>query len=258
LTDLLFPSTIKYGANELDELIGKKVLITGAAYRLGKVMALAAARAGADVIVHHGHSSVDAEATAAEIRALGRQAWVLQADLSDADQTQRLLSAALQIGSLYALVNNAAIFPAGGLLETSLETWQANLAVNLTAPFLLTQGFIKAHSAGQSGRIINLLDWRALHPGCDHFGYTISKSGLAALTQASALAGAPDISVNAIALGAILPPSGEEQNADILRNVSAKRWADLSELESTFLFLLNGPAYITGEIIHLDGGRHLV
>jgi Dehydrogenases with different specificities (related to short-chain alcohol dehydrogenases) len=242
----------------MDELTGKIVLITGAAYRLGKVMALAAARAGADVIVHHGHSAAEAETTAAEIRALGRQAWVLQADLGDAAQVSGLFDSAQRIGPLYALVNSAAIFPSGGLLETSLATWQANLDVNLTAPFMLTQAFIRAHQPGQSGRIINLLDWRALRPGRDHFGYTISKSGLAALTQAAALAAAPEISVNAIALGAILPPSGEEATSDILRNVPAKRWAELGELESTFLFLLTGPAYITGEIIHLDGGRHLV
>jgi pteridine reductase len=242
----------------MDDLSGKRVLITGAAYRLGKVMALAAARAGADVVVHHGHSPAEAEATAAEIRALGRNAVVLQADFDDPRQVESLIEKTLQVGPLYALVNNAAIFPAGGLLETSLAAWQQNLDVNLTAPFLLSQAFIKGRIPGQTGRIINLLDWRALRPGRDHFGYTISKSGLAALTQASALAGAPDISVNAIALGAILPPNGEAQNDDILHYVPAKRWATLAELESTFLFLLGGPAYITGEIIHLDGGRHLV
>ena len=236
----------------------KTVLITGAAYRLGKVMALAAARVGADVIVHHGHSAVEAENTAAEIRAIGRKAWVLQADLGDSVQVQGLFDRAKQIGPLYALVNNAAIFTPGGLLETSLATWQENIAINLTAPFLLSQVFIKNHPAGQPGRIINLLDWRALRPGRDHFAYTISKSGLAALTQSAALAAAPDITVNAIALGAILPPGNEPENKELLRSVPAKRWADLSELESTFLFLLNGPAYITGEIIHLDGGRHLV
>jgi pteridine reductase len=240
------------------ETSDKTVLITGAAYRLGKVMALAAARSGADVIVHHGHSADQANKTAEEIRALGRKAWVLQADLSDSDQVQKLFIEANKKCSLYALVNNAAIFTPGSLLETSLAIWQENMMVNLTAPFLLSQAFIKNHPVGQPGRIINIIDWRALHPGRDHFAYTISKSGLASVTQAAALAGAPDISVNAIALGAILPPRNEPENNELLRSVPAKRWAELSELESTFLFLLNGPAYITGEIIHLDGGRHLV
>jgi pteridine reductase len=242
----------------MGDLTGKRVLVTGAAYRLGKVMALAAARAGADVVVHHGHSAIEAGATAMAIREMGRNALVLQADLGDPLQVERLFSAASQDGPVYALVNSAAIFPAGGLLETSLETWQSNLNINLTAPFILSQAFIRQHKAGQTGRIINLLDWRALRPGRDHFGYTISKAGLAALTEACALAGAPEVCVNAIALGAILPPSNEPENDEILHNVPAKRWADLSELENVLLFLLSGPAYITGEIIHLDGGRHLV
>ena len=241
----------------MEDLTGKTVLVTGAAYRLGKVMALAAARAGADVIVHHGHSPFEAEATASEIRALGRQARVLQADLGDANAVKRLFAVASQT-PLYALVNNAATFTPGGLLETSLTVWQENLAINLTAPFLLSQAFIQVHVPGQAGRIINILDWRALRPGRDHFAYTISKSALAALTQSTALAAAPDVAVNAIALGAILPPRGETANEEILRHVPAKRWAELSELESTFLFLLTGPAYLTGEVIHLDGGRHLV
>jgi len=242
----------------MNDLKGKTVLITGAAYRLGKVMALASARAGADVIVHHGHSAAEAEATAAEIRAVGRSVWVVQADLSDPIQVERLFAEANQIGHLYALVNNASIFSSGGMLETSLTTWQDNFNINLTAPFLLSQAFIKNHSTGQEGRIVNLLDWRALRPGRDHFAYTLSKSGLAALTQSTALAGAPDIAVNALALGAILPPSGEAENDEILHNVPAKRWAELTELEEAFVFLLTGPVYITGEIIHLDGGRHLV
>ena len=241
----------------MEDLKGKTILITGAAYRLGKVMALAAARAGADVIVHHGHSPVEAEGTAEEIRALGRKARVLQADLADANAVKKLFDDANQ-SPLYALVNSASIFTPGGLQMTTLTAWQENLNVNLTAPFLLSQAFIQAHKPGQAGRIINLLDWRALRPGRDHFAYTISKSALAALTQATALAGAPDVTVNAMALGAILPPVNEPPNDEVLRNVPAKRWAELSELENTFLFLLNGPAYITGEIIHLDGGRHLI
>ena len=242
----------------MNDLTGKTVFITGAAYRLGKVMALAAAKAGADIVLHHGHSTKDAEETAHEIRQLDRKVWILQADLNDPIQVEHLISSAMQIAPLYALVNNASIFTPGGLLETSLSTWQESININLTAPFLLSQAFIKNHSNNQSGRIINLLDWRALRPGRDHFAYTISKSGLAALTKAAALAGAPSISVNAIALGAILPPSDVTVNDNVLAQVPMQRWADLSELESTFLFLLSGPAYITGEIIHLDGGRHIV
>ncbi|MPM38767.1 3-oxoacyl-[acyl-carrier-protein] reductase [bioreactor metagenome] len=241
----------------MENLTDKTILITGAAYRLGKVMALAAARQGANVIIHHGHSAAEAEATASEIRALGRSAWVLQADLNLTDDTQQLVLKANALSPLYALVNSASVFTPGGFLETSLVTWQENININLTAPFILSQEFIKAHIKDQPGRIINLLDWRALRPGRDHFAYTIAKAGLAAMTKSVALAAAPSITVNAIALGAILPPS-DGNNENILQPVPAKRWANLSELEETVLFLLSGPAYITGEIIHLDGGRHLV
>jgi pteridine reductase len=242
----------------MKDLSGKTVLITGSAHRLGKVMALAAAKAGADIILHHGHSPKEAEEAAQEIRLLGRKVWILQADLNNTTQVDRLISTAMKTAPLFALVNNASIFTPGGLLETSLSTWQENMNVNLTAPFLLTQAFIRDHQKNQPGRIINLLDWRALRPGRDHFAYTISLSGLSALTEAAALAAAPDITVNALALGAVLPPSNEPENEHILSHVPMKRWADLSELESTFLFLLTGPTYITGEIIHLDGGRHIV
>jgi NAD(P)-dependent dehydrogenase (short-subunit alcohol dehydrogenase family) len=240
------------------DLSGKRVLVTGGAHRLGKVMCLAAAKAGAEVIIHYGRSLEEANETAEEIRGIGQKASFIQADLGNHDQVKLLAEKVFEDGPLFGLVNNASIFPPGGLLETSLETWQANMDINLTAPFLLSQEFIKRHQSGRESRIINLLDWRALRPGKDHFGYTISKSGLAALTQGSAIAGAPDISVNAIALGAILPPENEPNNSEIIRNVPQKRWATLDELEETFLFLLTGPAYITGEIIHLDGGRHLV
>jgi NAD(P)-dependent dehydrogenase (short-subunit alcohol dehydrogenase family) len=239
-------------------LAGKSILVTGSAYRLGKVMALTAARLGAEVIIHHGHSQADAESTAAEAESLGVRARIVQADLSQPAEVERLIAAVFTETPLYGLINNAAIFPPGGLLETDLTTWQQNLAVNLTAPFLLSQAFIRLHAAGEPGRVINMLDWRALRPGRDHFGYTISKAGLAALTQACAVAGAPQVTVNAIALGAILPPSDGGESEAILRNVPARRWASIDELEDLCRFLLTGPEYITGEIIHLDGGRHLI
>ena len=108
------------------------------------------------------------------------------------------------------------------------------------------------------GRIINILDWRALRPGKDHFPYTISKAALASMTKSMALALSPNISVNGIALGAILPPSDGNQTDELIRSVPIGRWAQMKEVTDTVLFLLSGPQYITGEIIHLDGGRHLV
>jgi len=131
------------------------------------------------------------------------------------------------------------------------------LAINLTAPFLLSQAFGKNLSNKIDGRIVNILDWRALQPGADHLPYTISKAGLAALTKSLAVALAPNITVNGIAFGAVLPPSDGGSIENILSLVPLPRWAEITEVEETLLFLLTGPKYITGEIIHLDGGRHL-
>ena len=237
-------------------LTGQTVLITGAARRIGRALALYLARAGADILIHHGHSANDAEQTAAEIRDLGGKAWVLQADLEDLEQAASLVERAWEIQPFQHLINNAAIFDQLDWVAVTPADWQKTLNINLTAPFFLSQQFAKK-LAGQPGRILNLLDWRALRPGADHLPYTISKAALAALTQSLALALAPSVTVNGLALGAVLPPSDSSDSENILKAVPAKRWADLSEVGEATLFFLAGPEYITGEILHLDGGRHL-
>jgi pteridine reductase len=136
--------------------------------------------------------------------------------------------------------------------------WQRHLQINLTAPFLLSQSFARRLESSQRGRIINMNDWRALRPGADHFPYTISKAALSALTRSLAQALAPNITVNELALGAILPPSDGAEPAGLLKNIPAGRWASLDEVGQAVVFLLDGPDYMTGETLHLDGGRHLV
>jgi pteridine reductase len=170
---------------------------------------------------------------------MGRRAWVLEANFNDS----------FQAASLIARINVT-------IETTSIEDWQNHLAINLTAPFLLSQAFAKQAPAG--ARIVNILDWRALRPGADHFPYTISKAALAAMTKSLALAFAPGIIVNGLALGAILPPSDGNVNPDIIKNVPAQRWAKENEVEQALVLALTCPEYMTGEIIHLDGGRHLV
>jgi NAD(P)-dependent dehydrogenase (short-subunit alcohol dehydrogenase family) len=241
-----------------NELKSRTVLITGAARRIGREFALAVAREGGNVILHHGHSSGEARLLQSEIESLGVQAYPLQADLADPQQTIDLIPRAMEFGRVYSLVNNAAIFAPLTLATTDLPAWERHLATNLTAPFLLSQAFAKQVPQGEEGRIINIVDWRALRPGADHLPYTISKAALVALTQSLATALAPGISVNGLALGAILPPSEGEPSAHLLSLIPAGRWARMDELIQAFLFLLTGPAYVTGEIIHLDGGRHLV
>jgi pteridine reductase len=237
-------------------LNGKTILITGAARRVGKIFALSCARAGADIVIHHGHSDADAEKVREEITGLRRRAWVFKADLSDSSQAQGLIARINESTPLYGLVNSAAIFGSLSLENTSMDDWEKHITINLTAPFLLSQAFAK--QAPDGARIVNILDWRALRPGADHFPYTISKAALASMTKSLAVALAPSIIVNGLALGAILPPADGKIKPDILKNVPAGRWAEENEIKRALLFLLTCPTYITGEIIHLDGGRHLV
>ncbi|RPI89590.1 MAG: SDR family oxidoreductase [Chloroflexi bacterium] len=239
-----------------ETLNGKTILITGAARRVGKIFALASARAGADVVIHHGHSDQDAENVRDEITGLGRRAWIVKADLNDPSQAESLVPRINESTPLHGLVNSAAIFESLSLEKTSLADWEKHIAINLTAPFLLSQSF--AQQAPDGARIVNILDWRALRPAADHFPYTISKAALASMTESLAAALAPKIIVNGLALGAILPPADGKAAPDITKNIPAGRWAEEQEVAEALLFLLTCPAYITGEIIHLDGGRHLV
>ena len=236
----------------------KTVLITGAARRLGRLFAMSCARAGADIIIHHGHSDADAESLRNEITGLGRQAWIFQADLSDSSQTQNLIPLINRSTPIHFLINSAAIFESLSFMSSSLKEWDKHIAINLTAPFLLSQAFARQAQAEAGARIVNIVDWRALHPGADHFPYTVSKSALASMTKSMAIALAPKIIVNGLALGAILPPADGAMNPEIIKNIPMKRWANENEVEQALLFLLTSPAYITGEIIHVDGGRHLV
>jgi NAD(P)-dependent dehydrogenase (short-subunit alcohol dehydrogenase family) len=239
-------------------LAGKTILITGAARRLGAEIALFCAQNGADIIIHYHTSETEASEIKARITALGRLCWTVQADLNNTNAVVRMYEAANKFSPIAALINNASIFKPGGMMDSNLEDWETALRVNLTAPFVLTQAFTKHYSDPQVGRVVNLVDWRALRPGKDHFAYTISKAALVALTKSTALNLAPRIIVNAIALGAILPPENEPPSPNILKHVPMNRWAGLEEFLSAIKFLLDGPEYITGEVIHLDGGRHLV
>ena len=249
----------------MHDLTGKTILITGAARRLGRLFALACGHAGADLILHHGHSPAEAESLRDELASFGAQAWILAADFSHPESASHLIERANELSPLYGLVNSASIFEPLSMHETSLDDWNNHLNVNLTAPFLLSQAFAKSnahaavHGGDVKGRIVNILDWRALHPGADHFPYTVTKSALAAMTKSLAIALAPNITVNGLALGAILPPADNPSASEkIIEAVPAKRWSEANEVEEALLFLLSGPAYITGEILHVDGGRHLV
>lgn len=239
-------------------LQGKTILITGGAVRVGRILALAVASRGADVIIHYSGSNEQAESLRSEIQSIGKTAHLLQADFRKPIKAKQLLTRALNFGPIYALINNAAIIEPLSLENTSLEAWQEHLAINLTAPFLLSQAFASAIKPGEAGRIINILDWRATRPTGEYLPYTVSKAALATLTRALAIALAPRITVTGLALGPILPAGQQLDLVEPPQEIPAKRWGDLEEVSQAIIFLLEGPAYITGEILHLDGGRHLV
>ncbi len=241
----------------MDETLnGRTILVTGAARRLGRIFALACARAGADVVIHHAHSEAEALKVRDEITGMGRRAWAFEADFDDPSQAESLVPRIGGSTPLHGLVNSAAIFGALSLDGTSLKDWERHMAVNLTAPFLLSQAF--ARQSPEDARIVNINDWRALRPGAAHFPYTVSKAALAALTQSLAVALAPRVVVNGLALGAILPPADGRDTSQITKSIPAGRWAKQEEVERALIFLLTCPAYITGQIMYLDGGRHLV
>jgi len=242
----------------IKSLQNKNILVTGAARRIGQNIAIALAEEGANLILHHGHSSSEALATQKAIEALGQKAWIIQYDLLDLENINSIFKEANNIGSLYGLINNASIFEPVDWDNCDLDTWNRHIAINLTAPFLLSQSFAKSINHKEQAKIINILDWRALRPGYSHLPYTISKAALAALTKSLAISLAPNIAVNAVALGAILPPADGGDINNILEFVPMKRWANIREVEETIIFLMRENSYITGEIIHIDGGRHLV
>ena len=243
------------------DLTGKAALVTGGAKRVGRAVALGLAQQGCDVVIHYGRSAAEAGQTVAQITAQGGQAWAIAADLRDEAAVIKLVPLALeQAGRLDILINNAAIFPAEDFASATPASWERAMMVNLKAPFLLSQAFALALPAGRPGKVINLLDTLALRPQNHHFSYTISKFGLAGLTQAMAVALAErNIQVNGLALGPILPAVGDDPALfdRLARRIPARRHGSLADVVQAVLFLLQGGDYITGEILRLDGGRHL-
>jgi len=242
-------------------LAGRTALVTGAARRVGRSLALALARQSAAVVIHYRRSSSAAEETAAEIRQAGGVAHLVAGDLADAAVAETLVQRAAEVAGnpVDLLVNNASIFEQGTIVDTTSAQWNQNQAVNLRAPFLLAQALARQLPADRPGDIVNLNDYRAVRPGPDHLAYTVAKTGLHGLTGALAVALAPAIRVNELALGAVLPPekAPDEYMHTLRQEIPTGRFPRLQEVEHALLFLL-GNAAVTGQTIFLDGGRHLV
>ena len=232
-------------------------LVTGAARRIGREIALHAARVGWDVAIHHGSSPQDAETVAAEVRALGRRAAVLQADLADVVAAHGLIAQAAEaLGPLTLLVNNASVFQDDRLETITGDSWSLHMDVNLRAPVLLAQAF--AAQASDGAAIVNLLDQRVLKPDPRFFSYALSRAGLhwATVTMAQALA--PRVRVNAVAPGPTLK-SIHQTEADFEAEWSAvplARPVDPAQVAEAAIWLAQAPA-VTGQTIAVDAGQRL-
>tara|TARA_R110002111_G_scaffold262504_1_gene338896 strand:- start:65948 stop:66691 length:744 start_codon:yes stop_codon:yes gene_type:complete len=239
-------------------LEGKVAVITGAAVRIGRSMAIALAEAGADICIHYRSSAQEAEQTCAEIRQRGRKSFAVSADLSDSRNAAALIMDAViaEFGKVDILINSASVFEDKSLRNSSEHDWDSQLDINLKAPYFLCQEFAKTFQPGQRGQIINLVDWRALRAGTGHLPYRISKAGLVTLTECLALELAPEIQVNAIAPGAILPPPGLdisylEQRA---KRIPLQRPGSPQDICDALLYLLRTD-FVTGEVLNVSGGE---
>ena len=241
------------------EITGTTALVTGAAHRVGKGIATGLARAGAELLIHYRSSPEQAEATAAELRDLGARVTTHQADLSDLASIESLLAAADR--PIQLLVNSAAGFPTDSLRELTREGWQRTLDINLTAPIFVTRAFAAALPGDLQGAVVNVTDWKTVRPyrSPPHFSYTIAKGGIDTFTRVAAVELGPQIRVNAVALGVILPPPGESEEyaARLAESLPVQRVGGVEVVGRAVVELVEND-FITGEIVHLDGGGHLV
>lgn len=246
-----------------------RALVTGAGKRLGREMALELARNGYDVAVHYASSATDAEDTAIAIRALGRTAVTLAADLLDEAATEALLPAAATAlgGPITCLVNNASIFEHDTLQSATRESWDRHFGSNLRAPFQLMQALAaqsleeQRDEAGESfatALVVNMIDQRVRSLTPEFMTYTLAKSALWTLTQTAAQDLAPRIRVNAIGPGPTLrgPRQSADQFARQRASTMLRRGANLSDIAAALAYFLAAPA-VTGQLLCIDGGQHL-
>ncbi|MDO8836168.1 MAG: SDR family NAD(P)-dependent oxidoreductase [Vicinamibacterales bacterium] len=238
------------------------MLITGAR-RIGAVLALEAAARGADVAIVYRQSRDEAAAAANSVTALGRRAAVIQADLADGASCRRLVDEAVrELGRLDILVNMASVYASTPFDDLDESAWDAGLAIDLKAAFLCAKAAVPHFRAAGGGRIVSIADWLPASGRPRYTGfvpYYVAKAGVIALTEALALELAPDrVLVNAVAPGPIVPPPGvsEEEIRAVEEATPLGRWGGEIEIARAVLYLVESD-FVTGEVIRVDGGRHL-
>jgi NAD(P)-dependent dehydrogenase (short-subunit alcohol dehydrogenase family) len=242
------------------ELLGKVAVVTGGAVRVGRAITLALAEAGCHVFIVYGKSSKSAEETRKAAVDKGVQARIFAANLAVPQSAQSVISAAVAwLGQADILVNSAAVFRQGMLDDTTLADWDLQFAVNLRAPFLLSQAFARQIPMDGQGAVVNISDARVFRPAPDHFAYRLTKSGLLEMTEILAHDLAPRIRVNALALGAILPPPGEDEGylETLAKNKIPLRQPGNATIVAQNVIHLLEQDFLTGVTIKVDGGEYL-
>jgi pteridine reductase len=240
------------------ELRGRVALVTGGGRRLGRALAEALGRAGARVAVHYNASASGADDAAAAIRAAGGEADTFRANLVDAPTIAPLIeSVAARFGGLDVLVNSAAVMERTPIGSVTAEQWDTMFALNLRAPFLLSQAAAPLLAA-RRGAIVNMADLAAFESWPAYVPHGISKAGIVQMTRALARVLAPAVRVNAIAPGAVLlPDDWDDASGEHLEQTTPlRRLGSPDDVVGAMLYLL-GADYVTGETIIVDGGRHV-
>jgi len=238
-------------------LEGAAALVTGAGKRIGQAIAIGLAQSGCDVAIHYHGSGEGAEETARAVRAAGRRAELLQADLADAAAARGLADkAARALKRLDIVVNSAAIMVREPVETVTPESWDATFDLNLRAMFFVSQGAIP-HLRRANGKIVNLADIAGMEPWPAYVPHCVSKAGVIMLTKGLARALAPDIAVNAVAPGAVLlPEEWDEAARDHIRKTTPlERLGSPDDVVAAVRFLLAGTDYVTGTVLVVDGGR---
>jgi NAD(P)-dependent dehydrogenase (short-subunit alcohol dehydrogenase family) len=239
-------------------LNGKSALVTGGARRIGREIALTLACAGADVTITYRASKGEAEQTVKAIEDLGRRALAVECDVRSEDSVRSAIAASMEFhGRLDVLVNNAAVFETAPLNEISVAQWDAVFETNARGPFVVAREALP-HLRAAHGRIVNIGSLGGIHAWAGHAHYCSSKAALHMLTQAMAKAFAPEIAVNCVAPGWI-ERDGEENEAAtrFAAKTPMKRNGSAEDVAQAVLFFANGPGFVTGQILAVDGGLGL-